>query len=239
MAAGKLSPSPSTSESSSRPRKKLVTRACDPCKIRKIKCSGIAPCSSCVSSRIDCTFNRVPCTRGPRQLRTKTIDRIAESRLEERATEPKEDVNHLLEILEVYTTRLFPIWPVVDAAELSASILANPHDAKVCHLAQAVALATIAQLKLSTPWHGTVAQIEATAQDVSGDLLDSLRVSFFLHIYYENQTAGGTKSLLYLREAITKAQLLRIDREATYTSLPESQQQLLRRVLWLLFVTER
>ncbi|CAI6013891.1 unnamed protein product [Clonostachys chloroleuca] len=90
-------------------------------------------------------------------------------------------------------------------------------------------------------WKGNVEQIEhdAVRETDTGDLVDSLRVSFFLHIYHENQTAGGIKSLLYLREAITKAQLLRVDREATYSSLDGSDQQLLRRLIWLLFVTER
>ncbi|CAG9996096.1 unnamed protein product [Clonostachys byssicola] len=90
-------------------------------------------------------------------------------------------------------------------------------------------------------WKGNVEQIEhdALRETDTGDLVDSLRVSFFLHIYHENQTAGGIKSLLYLREAITKAQLLRVDREATYSSLDGSDQQLLRRLIWLLFVTER
>lgn len=228
------------------PRQTLARRACDPCKVRKIKCSEIAPCNGCISAGLECTFNKVQATRGPKNLRARTIERIARTQRGQKlkpdnasADPDDDDLGMLLGLLEVYATRLYPIWPIVDAEQLATSLLVEPRDERAYHLAHAVALATIAQLKLSSRWHKTVQKIEKDAQDDNGDLLDSLRVSFFLHIYHENQTAGGTKSLLYLREGITKAQLLRIDRESTYAALEASDQQLLRRVLWLLFVTER
>lgn len=241
--------------SAAKRRQKLVKRACDPCKIRKIKCSEVSPCSGCISAGIECTFNRTPSTRGPRTLRAKTIHRIASKRRDGGVEPPLPDRQHdeetgddlgdlstLLELLGIYATRLFPIWPIVDATDLSNTLLIDPLNYKARHLAEAVALATVAQLKLSPRmWKGNVEQIEhdALRETDTGDLVDSLRVSFFLHIYHENQAAGGIKSLLYLREAITKAQLLRVDREATYSSLDGSDQQLLRRLIWLLFVTER
>lgn len=220
-------------------RQNLVKRACDPCKVRKIKCSEVAPCSRCISAGIECTFNKTQGTRGPKSLRARTIKRIAETQRAVplcggEAGSKEEDLGQLLELLEIYATRLYPIWPIVDAEQLAESLVV---DSKARHLAKAVALATVAQLKFSSPWKGTVREIELHEDEV--DLCDSTRISFFLHIYYENQTAGGTKSLLYLREAITKAQLLRIDRESSYASLEQSEQQLYRRILWLLFVTER
>lgn len=69
--------------------------------------------------------------------------------------------------------------------------------------------------------------------------LNTLRIPFFLHVYHENLEPGGIKSLLYLREAITLAQIMHLHRESSYTSLPPSEQQIRRRILWLLFVTER
>lgn len=53
------------------PRKRSkVSRACDECRRKKIKCdaqsdSGDAPCSSCARSSIRCLFSRVPQKRGP------------------------------------------------------------------------------------------------------------------------------------------------------------------------------
>jgi hypothetical protein len=100
-----------------------------------------------------------------------------------------------------------------------------------------VALATIAQLKLKTAWQPSVEEAESCGLDKTFGLLDNLRIPFFLHV--ENASPGGAKSLVYLREAITQAQILRLDRESTYAPLSESCQQVSRRVLWLLFVTER
>ncbi|RYO83700.1 hypothetical protein DL766_007681 [Monosporascus sp. MC13-8B] len=40
-------------------------------------------------------------------------------------------------------------------------------------------------------------------------------------------------------QAITVAQMMRLDRESSYTSLSETEQQMRRRILWLLYVTER
>lgn len=69
--------------------------------------------------------------------------------------------------------------------------------------------------------------------------LNMLRISFFQHIYYENQRPGGTKSLLYLREAITIAQIMGLHRKSSGAQLSQAEQQMRRRILWLLFVTER
>ncbi|KAJ6440608.1 3-ketoacyl-CoA thiolase [Purpureocillium lavendulum] len=159
--------------------------------------------------------------------------------LEHAETPPLERIAHLLEILDIYASRLYPIWPIVNTNELKEALLATSANSSASRLAHAIALATVAQLKLSTAWRGSPA---ACALDDGGDEsnpLDNLRVSFFLHIYYENLEGGGRKSLLSLREAITLAQIERLEHESTYSSWDEQDQQLYRRVLWLLFVTER
>ena len=51
--------------------------------------------------------------------------------------------------------------------------------------------------------------------------------------------AGGLQSILYLREAITMAQMMGLDREYSYRDLSADEQQFRKRVLWLLFITER
>jgi hypothetical protein len=83
----------------------------------------------------------------------------------------------------------------------------------------------------------------ATPRSVDGKgryaSLDTLRIAFFLHVYHENLEHGGVSSLSYLREAITLAQIMGLHRESTYIGLSTSQQESRRRILWLLFVTER
>ncbi|KAI9896879.1 hypothetical protein N3K66_007901 [Trichothecium roseum] len=228
-------------------RQRLAKRACDQCKIRKIKCSEDAPCSKCVAAKIACTWNKTPSTRGPRSLRARTINRIAretEIGEEQDLSCDTDEIEHLSHSLDIYAARLYPIWPIVDIAHLTACMaVTGTRPSSSLHLARAIALATTAQLKLSAPWRcPSPDQVEAAARSDPADSLDSLRTSFFLHIHHENQEAGGTRSLLHLREAITKAQILRLDREASYCVVPnlnDDEQQLRRRLLWLLFVTER
>ena len=114
-------------------------------------------------------------------------------------------------------------------------------------LANAVGAATMAQLKLdSTTDAATSSSLEAECQrakrfdpNARQASLDTLRIAFFLHVYHENQDAGGVQSLLHLREAITLAQIMGLHRESTYECLLASEQEMRRRVVWLLFITER
>lgn len=242
-----------------------MKRACDACKIRKVKCSETSPCRGCVASGIACTFKRLQATRGPRTLRAKTIQKISAAQ-----TAPPAALSHdsgqgdlpidiqvpgtyhfnsaepvdpspqqttgLPHALEIYRQRLYPIWPIVNVDELTHGLASNAPLSRL--LATTIRLATIAQLRLETLSPDEVPRTSLEDHDNQMSL-DGLRVAFFLHIYHENQTPGGGKSLLYLRQAITISQMMRLERESSYEGLPEAEQQMRRRVLWLLFVTER
>lgn len=300
---------------SSPPRRKIGSRACDGCKIRKVRCSEAPPCTRCVSIAIECTFNKRQATRGPRSLRAKTMAEIRS--IQEReggrqgqafATEgsppgqargPPEElgssslsstshassssssssfshgenpgggadrgreqrgrtpVSSLIVRLCLYNQRLFPVWPILAAEDVIGSLLRDPAGVETYALANAVCAAIIAQLKL--PFEGrtddgdpaSAASMAAECQRAKASLLggagaggpdmdlDMLRISFFQHIYHENLSPGGSKSLLFLREAITTAQIIGLHRRSSYASLPAEEQQMRRRILWLLFVTER
>lgn len=163
----------------------------------------------------------------------------------------------------IFRLRLFPVWPILDAEAVIASLLRDPNeiDLETYALANAVCAAIIAQLKL--PFEGrtddndpaTATSMAAECQrakasllehnDVAGSDKDAmknlnmLRISFFQHIYHENMSPGGSKSLLFLREAITIAQIMGLHGRGTYHSLPLEESQMRRRIIWLLFVTER
>ncbi|KXJ92907.1 hypothetical protein Micbo1qcDRAFT_174045 [Microdochium bolleyi] len=256
-------------------RGKLVRRACDACKIRKIKCSETPPCTACIASGIDCTFHERQGTRGPRNLRVKTRLRIAQTQRQSQGCQngldhpggstPSIDaasaagfsddsaslgdppaapslapslqsrVPDLIHFVHLYEQRLYPVWPIIDTAALVHELSApEPCDPRTLLLADAIRLGAIAQLRLpdspSSPFPDT--------HDGCADLT-ALRTSFFRHVFYENLEPGGPKSLIHLREALTIAQILRLDRESSYTTLPEAEQQMRRRIVWLLFVTER
>ncbi|PWY89884.1 hypothetical protein BO70DRAFT_330003 [Aspergillus heteromorphus CBS 117.55] len=220
-------------------RSSITKKACDGCKIRKIRCGGGQPCQSCFNARIKCTYIRVQQPRGPQKLRATT----------NRSRIP---TNILAAPLYIYHVRMYPVWPIVDV-ETVMSILqqdTEEQDHETYALATAVAAATIAQLRLgqnSLPDKSITAETFATECMKARRLCDyrsklnlnNVRTAFFLHVYYENQQSGASESLLYLREAITLAQMMCLHREASYSSLPPDEQQMRRRVLWLLFVTER
>lgn len=161
-------------------------------------------------------------------------------------------ISSLVLRLCVYRLRLFPVWPIVDVEEVMGNIHRQPDSMDAYALANAIGAATIAQLKLDSPEDGNMAiaasmegecqrAIELLRKD-GGDStmnINALRVSFFLHVYHENRSPGGSRSLLYLREAITIAQIMGLHREATYSSLPPREQQMRQRIVSLLFVTER
>lgn len=232
-------------------RERLASRACDSCKVRKIRCTEVAPCAGCVKSGIDCTFKRSQTQRGPRGLRPGTVHKIGVEQREDKSLDPLQGnpsgmdeggrLRVLLTLVDVYAARLFPVWPIIDTTELKKKLLAKPNGPGTWRFANAVGMATVAQLKLSPSWRPGPEQIRIHETPVPGtvDPLDDLRVSFFLHIHHENSTPGGRESLLYLREAVTQAQMLKLEHETTYPSFSDAEQHIYRRMLWLLFVTER
>ncbi|KAI3399487.1 hypothetical protein diail_6749 [Diaporthe ilicicola] len=283
------------------PRRKIGSRACDGCKIRKVRCTEEPPCTRCFSIGIECTFNKRQATRGPRSLRAKTLQEIqnTQSRKEGQSScgrssntgrlvddvpvggsspggqsppsgeslvrgkdggstcSQRTPVSSLIIRLCIYRLRLFPVWPILDAEDVIALLLKDPTDLGTYTLANAVCAAVIVQLKL--PFEGrtddndpaTAASMTAECQrtklllqDANGDDgpdagLNMVRIAFFQHIYHENQSPGGTKSLMFLREAITIAQIMGLHRKSSYVLLAPEEQQVRRRTLWLLFVTER
>jgi len=213
-----------------------------------------------VAIGIDCTFNKRQATRGPRSLRPKTFEQIQDAQRTQtedsaiggEAGAPRDvRVESLVLRLCIYRLRLYPVWPIVAVEEVIASLQRDAHDVETRLLAIAVGAATMAQLNLDrfqdtgVSDNATAASLEAECQRIRGTLsggaanLNSIRTAFFLHIYHENQLPGGTNSLLHLREAITLGQIMGLHRASSYLTLSPSEDRLHRRLLWLLFVTER
>ncbi|BCS27026.1 Zn(II)2Cys6 transcription factor [Aspergillus puulaauensis] len=245
-------------------RASLTKQACDGCKVRKVRCGGGNPCRPCLSARIQCSYKRTQQTRGPQKLRTATRRLIEQSQRNDRgraeSTEHSEGAsesarlpaNTLVSLLYIYHVRMYPVWPVVDVESLIAALQRDPkgQDYETRALATGLAAATVAQLRLG---ENSISDPSLTANALAAECLETrrafdyrsrvnlnnIRTAFFLHVYYENQQPGGSESILYLREAITMAQLMYLHREASYISLSIEEQRIRRRVLWLLFVTER
>ncbi|KAL2842553.1 hypothetical protein BJY01DRAFT_200656 [Aspergillus pseudoustus] len=246
----------------SSPQVPVTKKACDGCKIRKIRCGGGHPCRPCMNARIQCTYIRVHQSRGPQKLRATTRYLIEQNQRNNAAhsSQPSVDAagperlqtNAIASLLYIYHVRMYPVWPVVHVDSLIANLQRESEgtDYETRALATAVAAATMAQLRLGK---NCVSDRSITADVFASECLrarqspeyrsivnlNTVRTAFFLHVFYENQKPGGSESTLYLREAISLAQMMFLHREASYAGLEQGEQQIRRRVLWLLFVTER
>lgn len=130
-------------------------------------------------------------------------------------------------ILAVYKSRMYSVWPVLDADGLLAG-LENSNDTDSarngCYiLVTALSAATIAQLNLASE--------DSAAQKISAGMMeekcvqlrsasnyrerpsvDNVLASFFLHVYHaklDNRKAA----MMYLQEAISFARMLNLDQE--------------------------
>ncbi|KKY17730.1 putative aflyd sugr sugar regulator [Phaeomoniella chlamydospora] len=155
--------------------------------------------------------------------------------------------------LEMFHYKMYPIWPVVDRTFLIHCLGEDMKDPELSALAFAVCAATGAQLRLCSEPNPTTKfeqtslcdrlAIEAEKRRLEYDYREGATVSgvlvpFFLHAYYTKKRRRYS-STLYIREAVTLAQLLGMDREASYVGLPPQEAHFRRKIFWLLFVTER
>jgi hypothetical protein len=155
--------------------------------------------------------------------------------------------------LEIYQTRGYGIWPVVNAEFLTARLITDPHDREAYALATAISAAVISQFSIDdecwSPVEGFDPVSSSTFERASrkareqADHLESLSLysilsSFFLHVYSAN--VGRMKaSTILLGEAVAKAHIIGLHKPGFYSGLVPEQLQHSLRVWWLLFITER
>ncbi|KAJ3485538.1 hypothetical protein NLG97_g6795 [Lecanicillium saksenae] len=149
-------------------------------------------------------------------------------------------------ILSVYWARMYPVWPVLDAAgfmsELEKVDKGSQKEKSYYSLATALSAATIAQLKLGDQNVATqqlsAAMMEQRCVKLRGMInyrehpnVENVLASFFLHVYHakiDNRKAA----MMYLQEAISFARLLGMH-------VPESQSPREVVIYTLLWVSER
>jgi hypothetical protein len=146
---------------------------------------------------------------------------------------------------------MYPVWPVVDVAELLAKLGGTMEDPEACALAFSVCAATGAQLRLAdfepgiSQRYDTVDRFAMEAERYRAMLdypenatIACVLIPFFLHNYYSIKHKRFMSTIL-LRESLTLCELLDLDKEAVYAALPPEEQRYRRKVFWLLFITER
>lgn len=245
-----------------KPRAKY-TRPCNGCSLRKIKCDLQTPCSRCVNHGIPCIYERARKKCGPKNLQEKTRRSIAA--LNDVAISstlsfaPAILINQLLPCLQVYQTWYYGVWPVVSVAHLiSCLVNQNPmitvESISSYSLACAIAGAICSQIAFLSP-DSPMSQVPINlkssdyvhesirARDKINYKLnaspDSLLTSFFLFLYYINSKGCLQGAITYLREAIAIAQILGLHNPHTFNTKSPAETHRLRKIYYLLLVTER
>ncbi|KAI5963854.1 hypothetical protein KGF57_001230 [Candida theae] len=219
-------------------------RACDSCSIRKVKCDLKVPCGRCVTHGLECTNIRVKKKCGPKKIHDKTRDAIKKlaitTALETNHFVPLISLETLLPCLNVYQVWYYGIWPVVSVAELISRIVEPSAYALGCAICATITgqVKFMANQKLVPK---SILDIDFTSEAIrvkkTEPTLECILTSFFLHIALAHADAGAT-AVCYLRESITLAQIMGLDRVETYSSSPAETHRM-RKIYYLLVVTER
>lgn len=148
---------------------------CDTCSLRKVKCDGKNPCSTCLARTEPCTYLKIRKRRGPKGPRKSAsakihaiqkglgmmVSSIHASSPDSSGEHPepfkspgpstcrKISLSTYCTYIDIFQTRLYTVWPIVSANSLKARLCdTDVIDPDANALAAALGAATIAQLRL-------------------------------------------------------------------------------------------
>lgn len=162
--------------------------------------------------------------------------------------------SRLRAVLLLYQEKLYGIWPLVHVDDLLVRLQADTADSRSYTLATALCGATLSyldgdrvtyqSLQAHLSAHAFVAEsrrVRASFDYMDAVGLDTVLTSYFLHMHYGRQPSRPAMAAFYIREAITFAHLLGLHNEAAYAcpTWTSREQAVLRRLYFLLFMTER
>jgi hypothetical protein len=242
--------------------------ACDCCNIRKVKCHGDYPCTRCIDNGLTCTFLRRRRKSGPRNIRQGSMLKIwkeqtVSARLALEETHFIEayipgplPILHRIPLtilsipLRMYAEKLYGIWPLLNAENLIQRLENDPNDPEIYALATALSGATLSNLNqvivheslleplVAESFITESKRVRSTFDYMESVTLNTTLTSYFLHIFYGRQSLRTQTAIFYIREAITFAQLFGMHIEDTYSRYPINDQQVMRKLYFLLFMTE-
>ncbi|KAF4974605.1 hypothetical protein FZEAL_8532 [Fusarium zealandicum] len=166
-----------------------ASRACDPCRFRKVKCNGSNPCAQCGHLNLSCIYSPAPSKRKPgvrgrlvAQLRQGTKTRPARSSPEavEAPAQPLPcpsafgstySADFFLRLVPDFETVVFPVNPIILPSEIVAAVGNMDHSFEDSALVHAFAAVTINLAQLSRGFN----------EEVAARVSDLMRHSFRLH----------------------------------------------------------
>lgn len=168
-----------------------------------------------------------------------------------------------LPCLQIYQTWYYEIWPIISVSQLTSSI-SNKDD--ICSLdlneeniqSYTLCCALAGAIKEHTNFvssYDKIINIPDSLKSVdfiaeclrarnfcdyrSNPTIESILVSFFLHVYYSDIKPFSSSAILYLREAISIAELLGLHDESRFKDMSREEKCRIRNIYYILMIAER
>nr|CCA60755.1 malactivator [Saccharomyces bayanus] len=235
----------------------FAKQACDCCRVRRVKCNREEPCNRCLQHDLKCTYLRLLKKRGPKSIRTRSLEKIANMQKvsEENSTmaAPKASVKVpkvlIDQCLRLYNDNLYVIWPLLCYNDLHKLLDEKYDNCSIYWFLVALSAATLSNLQIEIEYEEGVTftgEQLCTLCMLSRQFFDDLSNSdifrimtyYCLHRCYA-QFADTRTSYRLSCEAVGLIKIAGFHREETYEFLPFGEQQLRRKVYYLLLMTER
>lgn len=234
-----------------------ISRACDGCRLRKVKCNGLQPCQQCNHLDLSCRFSLAKERDQRKTVRGRLVAQLKSGQPQEQQQQqqvPYSD-DFFFGLLSDYETVVYPVNPVITRAEMAESIKQMHTDSTHESLVYAFAGVTI-NLTQAT-WRDVDGDIAArirdmmdrsfTARSRAGDdtmqIIDVSVHRIMTCVFLEICLMAFNRydrAFLMLREAISMIQMMETENNKREAK-PISDAELARRqrLYWELFIHER
>ncbi|KIV98790.1 uncharacterized protein PV09_09442 [Verruconis gallopava] len=237
--------------------KRRVSRACDACKLRKVKCNGEPRCSQCAHSGLRCIYSATakPRSQGRRgrvilEYKQQTSNPIRHlAPLLPRKDELVLDKAYFLNLLPDYMASVYPVQPILSEDEIRQNIEMMDTDKEAYSYVHAFGACT---LNLSYIGDRRTPDIAEAIERLVNESINSRRLvsrgykssirqcmtSLHLHNCFMTMRDSDA-SFFYMRDAITLVQLLGIETNRGMSSLPQHERAKRQRLYWEAYIHER
>ncbi|KAI1058768.1 hypothetical protein LB507_004127 [Fusarium sp. FIESC RH6] len=243
-----------------------TSRACDPCRLRKVKCNGSTPCSQCGHLNLACVYSAPPTKRKP-TIRGRLVAQIREGGCRSDSASPQTSPSYIptsngtiysadffMKLVSEYERAVFPVNPIILPSEVVTAIEGMESSYEDAAFVYAFAGSTI-NLSQTTwnPDDDILARmmdllslgIKAHRQaEIGKGFLNKLPVSVkrvMTCIFLENCLMAFERTdrgFVFLREAGTLMQMMDLDR-FTDASLSNHEIATRQRLYWEVSIHER
>ncbi|KOG97222.1 uncharacterized protein DI49_3959 [Saccharomyces eubayanus] len=232
-------------------------QSCDCCRVRRVKCDRNKPCNRCNQRNLKCTYLQQLKKRGPKSIRAKSLRKIAEVQTVSMENNIMATPVALMKIprklieqcLRLYHDHLYVVWPMLCYDDLHKLLEEKYDDGYTYSFLVSLSAATLSDLQteiVSEEGVSFTGRQLCSLCMLSRQFFDDLRNSdifrimtyYCLHRCYA-QFANTRASYRLSCEAVGLIKIAGFHREETYEFLSFSEQQLRRKVYYLLLMTER